>query len=77
MKDLVGANLYLTFVSSSRDYALPRWLVSRLGLAHLAATNLAVWLLALAREARGGEGARVARQAGNWTLGAGVMEEAG
>ena len=51
--------------------------MSRLGLAHLAATNLAVWLLALAREARGGEGARVAQQAGNWTLGEGVMEEAG
>ena len=49
-----------------------RWLISRLGLAHLVATNLGVWLLALAREVRGGEVAR-----DNWTLGEGVMEEAG
>ena len=36
------------------------------------ATNLAVLLLALAREVRGGEVAR-----DNWTLGEGVMAEAG
>ena len=65
--DTKGVTFSRNFISTTF-----RWLVSRLGLAHLVATNLGVWLLALAREVRGGEVAR-----DNWTLGEGVMEEAG